>query len=81
MNILLCGWKITELFIARARFINKFHKNTLWTTTYVADNAFNVIFFNIFAVNTAFEYIKCRNPAEFPFNSMTRWSIVLNSCF
>ena len=47
MNILLCGWKITELFIARARFINKFHKNTLWTTTYVADNAFNVIFFDI----------------------------------
>ena len=44
MNILLCGWKITELFLARARFINKFHKNTLWTTTYVADNAFNVIF-------------------------------------
>ena len=47
MNILLCGWKITELFIARARFINKFYKNTLWTTTYVADNAFNVIFFDI----------------------------------
>ena len=52
MNILHCGWKITELFIARARFINKFHKNTLWTTTYVADNAFNVIFFNILRLVT-----------------------------
>ena len=48
MNILHCGWKITELFLARARFINKFHKNTLWTTTYVADNAFNVIFFELY---------------------------------
>ena len=48
MNILLCGWKITELFLARARFINKLHKNTLWTTTYVADNAFNVIFFELY---------------------------------
>ena len=52
MNILHCGWKITELFIARARFINKFHKNTLWTTTYVADSAFNVIFFNILRLVT-----------------------------
>ena len=81
MNIMHCGWKITELFIARARFINKFHKNTLWTITYVADNAFNVIFFNIFVVNTAFEYIKCRNPAEFPFNSMARWEYRLEFVF
>ena len=35
-------WKITELFLARARFTNKFHQNTLWATTYVADNYFPI---------------------------------------